>query len=282
MRPEGCGRQRVILVTGGGGLIGGALVARLRSEGHEVWAPSRSKRNSAGLDLDQPNNGTFPEAIQTAFLSAWRGGVVEAAQDEWATWRTNVEGNLALIKRLREQSVNMVFLSTSLVFAGTETSAHAPLSPCCYYAEQKAAIEAALDPHKDVIVRMTKVGETLLPRLRQWAASLRAGGSIAVARGLRLAPVLLDEAVDGLAGLARDHLPGIYQMSALRDHSYFDLAASLSSVVGGVVADDPDAGKDVFRPIPVSGRLTICSPVGSSAWPTGEDRAQLLVERALS
>ena len=254
MRPEGRGRQRVILVTGGGGLIGGALVARLRSEGHEVWAPSRSKRNSAGLDLDQPNNGTFPEAIQTAFLSAWRGGVVEAAQDEWATWRTNVEGNLALIKRLREQSVNMVFLSTSLVFAGTETSAHAPLSPCCYYAEQKAAIEAALDPHKDVIVRMTKVGETLLPRLRQWAASLRAGGSIAVARGLRLAPVLLDEAVDGLAGLARDHLPGIYQMSALRDHSYFDLAASLSSVVGGVVADDPDAGKDVFRPIPVSGR----------------------------
>ena len=34
MRPEGRGRQRVILVTGGGGLICGALVARLRSEGH--------------------------------------------------------------------------------------------------------------------------------------------------------------------------------------------------------------------------------------------------------
>ena len=282
MRPKGFGRQRVILVTGAGGLIGGALVARLRSEGHEVWAPSRSKRNSAGLDLDQPDGGTFPEAIQTAFLCAWRGGVVEAAQDEQGTWRTNVEGNLALIKRLREQSVNMVFLSTSLVFAGGETSAHAPLSPCCRYAEQKAAVEGALDPRRDVIVRITKVGETLLPRMRQWAASLRAEGSIVAARALRLAPVLLDEVVDGLAGIARHPLPGIYHMSARRDHSYFDLAASLSSVVGGVVADDPGAGKDVFRPIPVSGRLIICSPVGSSAWPTGEDRAQLLVERALS
>lgn len=272
----------MILVTGGNGLIGGALVARLRSEGHEVWAPSRAKRTNIVLDLDQPDDGTFPEAIETAFLCAWRGGVVEAAQDEQTTWRTNVEGNRTLIKRLREQGVKVVFLSTSLVFSGDDTSPCAPLSPCCCYGEQKAAVEAVLDPRRDVIVRITKVGETLLPRLRQWTASLRVGGSCLAAAGLRVGPVLLDEVVAGLVSLARNQVPGIYQMSSLRDYSYFDLATSLSSIVGGVVVDDSDAGKDVFRPIPHSGRLNICSPAGCSAWPSGEDRAQLLVERALS
>lgn len=272
----------MILVTGSTGLIGSALVTRLRSDGHEVWAPSVSGRAGAGFDLDQPHKGAFPAALETAYLCAWRGGVAEAAEDAQSTWRTNVDGNLALVKRLREQNVKLVFLSSSLVFSGKETSPQARLSPCCCYGEQKAAVEAALDLRRDVIVRMTKVGETLLPRLRHWVVSLRSKGSIVAAKGLRVAPILLDEVLEGLVGLARDHAPGIYQMSALRDHSYYELAMRLSSQVGGAVADDPRAGKDVFWPSPVSGRLTICPPKGCSNWPAGKDCTQLLVERALS
>jgi hypothetical protein len=191
----------VILVTGGGGLIGGALVARLKSEGFEVWAPDRGSGNSGGLDLEDVSSAVFPRRLQTAFLCAWSGGVSEAALDPESMRRVNVEGNRELIERLKQRGTKVVFLSTSLVFSGAETSSSAPLSPCCVYGAQKAAVEAGLDSRHDVIVRITKVGETLLPRLAGWAKMLRSGGRVAAASHLRVAPVMLEETVEGLVGL---------------------------------------------------------------------------------
>jgi dTDP-4-dehydrorhamnose reductase len=175
-----------------------------------------------------------------------------------------------------------MFLSTSLVFSGAETHAYAPLSPCCVYGGHKAAVEAGLDARRDVVVRITKLGETLLPRLSQWAATLRSGGQVAAASHLRVAPVMLEDVVEGLVGLARDFQPGIYQMSARQDHSYRDLAEALADQAGGTVVDDPGAGAGVFHPSPVSGRLQIEVPGHSERWPSGVDHTQRLVQSALS
>ena len=272
----------MILVTGAGGLIGSALVRRLRSEGLDVWAPSRSGGTDDALDLDNVSAADLPPKLRTAFLCAWHGGVAEASQDPQGTRRTNVDGNLELVGRLKRAGANVVFLSTSLVFSGADTSAAAPVSPCCAYGEQKAAVEAGLDVRHDAIVRVTKVGETLMPRLSQWATALRTGGRVAVAGHLRIAPVMLEEVVEGLVGLARDFQPGIYQMSARQDHSYLDLAEALAAQAGGEVVDDPAAGKDVFRPFPLSGRLEVAVPSRSRHWPSGDDHAQRLVQSALS
>ena len=135
----------MILVTGAGGLIGSALVQRLRTDGFEVWAPSREKGVSDTLDLNHVSHAELPAGLQAAFLCAWHGGVAESASDPQGARRTNVEGTLELVGRLSEAATNVVFLSTSLVFSGSNTSAHAPLSPCCVYGEQKAAVEAGLD-----------------------------------------------------------------------------------------------------------------------------------------
>ncbi|MEX1116336.1 MAG: NAD-dependent epimerase/dehydratase family protein [Akkermansiaceae bacterium] len=274
------GRGGVILVTGASGLIGGALTRRLKSEGFEVWTPDRG--SDGGLDLQNVSSAVFPEGLQTAFLCAWSGGVSEAAQDPEGMRRVNVEGNRELIERLRHRGTNVVFLSTSLVFSGADISASAPLSPCCVYGAQKAAVEAELDSRHDVIVRITKVGETLLPRLVGWAKMLRSGEQVAAASHLRVAPIMLEEAVEGLVGLARDFQPGVYQMSARQDHSYLDLAEILCAQAGGTVADDPDAGVGVFHPLPVSGRLEIEAPGRPEGWPRGRDHTQRLVQSALS
>jgi dTDP-4-dehydrorhamnose reductase len=276
------GRGGVILVTGAGGLIGGALTNRLKSEGFEVWAPERGSGSGGGLDLANISSAVFPEGLQTAFLCAWSGGVREAAQDPERMRCVNVEGNRELIERLKQKGTNVVFLSTSLVFSGADISASAPLSPCCVYGAQKAAVEAELDSRHDVIVRITKVGETLLPRLRGWAKMLRSGEPVAAASQLRVAPVMLEEAVDGLVGLAQDFQPGVYQMSAQQDQCYLDLAEFLSAQAGGTVVDDPEAGAGVFHPLPVSGRLEIEAPGRSAGWPRGGDHTQRLVQSALS
>lgn len=272
----------MILVTGAGGLIGSALVRRLRSGGFDVWAPSREGSAGEALALENASSAKLPAGLRTAFLCAWQGGVAEAAHDPPGTNRANVEGNLELVRRLKHSGTKVIFLSTSLVFSGADTSAMAPLEPCCVYGEQKAAVEAGLDACHDAIVRVTKVGETLMPRLSQWAASLRAGGRVAAAGHLRVAPVMLDEAVEGLLGFARNFEPGIYQMSARQDHSYLELAEAAAAQAGGEVVDDPAAGADVFRPFPVSGRLQIAAPLRSEHWPSGNDHAQRLVQSALS
>ncbi len=272
----------MILVTGASGLVGGALTQRLRSDSFEVWAPSRKGRSCDTFDLDHVSSVELPTGLQTAFLCAWHGGAAEAAHDPQSTQRTNVEGNLELVRRLKQAGTKVIFLSTSLVFSGTDSSATAPLSPGCAYGEQKAAVEAGLDVRNDAIVRVTKVGETLMPRLSQWAATLRAGGRVEAASHLRTAPVMLEEVVEGLVGLARDFEPGTYQMSARQDHSYLDLAGTLAAQAGGEVVDDPAAGADVFRLFPVSGRLEIAAPSRSRQWPSGDDHAQRLVQSALS
>jgi len=272
----------VILVTGASGLIGGALARKLRSEGFQVWTPGRGGKSEDFFDLNDVAAIRLPDDLDTAFLCAWRGGVAEAENDPEGTHRANVDGNLALAAKLRDSAVNMVFLSTSLVFSGLHTSATAPVAPCCAYGRQKATVEAALDSGRDALVRLTKVGETLMPRLSDWAATLRDRGRVAAAKHLRVAPVMLDEVVEGLVSLARQFHPGKYQMSARAEHSYFDLAQSLSSLAGGEVVDDPMAGASVFRPLPVSGLLEIAAPKDCARWPQGVDHAQRLVQSALS
>lgn len=279
------GGESVILVTGADGLIGGALVRKLREHGRVVAAGNLTGVGGTKFDLDSPARMQVPAGVRLAFLCAWRGGVVEAARDPQGTRRTNVEGNAALIGKLRASRVKMVFLSTSLVFSGDDSVAGAPTHPCCTYGEQKAEIESMLNDSDAAIVRLTKVGETLLPRLREWIAMLRAEKPIAAAGRLRVAPVMLDDVVTGLAELARSFSPGIFQISAQHDQSYRELAGDLAVAAGfarTLVSDDPNAGADIFDPLPVSGRLSIIAPCDASAWPTGADCSQLLVERAVS
>ena len=121
-----------------------------------------------------------------------------------------------------------------------------------------------------------------MPRLSQWATTLRARGRVAAAGHLRVAPVMLEEVVEGLAGLARDFQPGVYQMSAERDHSYLELADAIAARTGGAVTDNSEAGVGVFHTLPLSGRLEIKAPGHSEYWPRGLDHTQRLVQSALS
>jgi dTDP-4-dehydrorhamnose reductase len=239
----------------------------------------------AGFDLASPEKSPWPAGIRTAVLCAWQGGVVEAAEEPGETRAVNVHGNLALIDRLRQTGVNIVFLSTSLVFSQAPAEAYAPLSPCCEYARQKAEVEQSLDPAVDAIVRLTKVGETVLPRLQTWAGSLREGQPVRASTRLRLAPIRREAAVTGLGWLAENFQPGVFQMSAQHDASYFDVARLLAkrlAVAPHLVEADQEAGSKLFDPAPAAGSLVIAAPPGCPDWPEGDDALQFLVESAIS
>lgn len=272
----------MIFVTGAGGLIGRALIETLLVRGIDAEGSARSPGASGlrHLDLQAPGEADLPGNIATAVLCAWNGGVAECASNPTATRAVNVDGNLALIDRLRRSGAKVIFLSTSLVLAGSDTGPGAALEPCCEYARQKAAVESAVD----TVVRVTKVAETLRPRLGAWASELRSGSTVRAAHWLRAAPVPVREVAAGLAALAVRHQGGIFQMSALQDYSYFEMASVMAERLGlpaGVVQPDTRCSP-FFQAIPSSGSLQPAAPEGCADWPKGQDLMHNLVEQAIS
>ncbi len=276
----------MIFVVGAEGLLGAALLDQLRQAGAASAGSSRKPGSPlVHLELASVRDCVLPSPIGTAVLCAWHGGVAEAAEDPAGTRAINVEGNLALIQHLRQAGANIVFLSTSLVFSQGPAEPGFPLSPCCEYARQKAEVEQFLDPAKDAIVRITKVGETVLPRLRFWAEELRAERPIQASESLRLAPVMIAATVAGLGWLAENFQPGVFQMSGPRDASYFEVARQLAerlAVPPLLVSPDPLAGTKLFHPMPASGALVAAAPRACPEWLGEENALQLLVERAIS
>lgn len=275
----------MILVTGGGGLIGAALTHALASGGACVASTSRSGGDGCQrLDLGDVQAADLPPGVETAVLCAWHGGVNECAADPVGTAALNVGGNIALIRRLRAAGARIMFLSTSLVFSAPPTAPRSRATPCCEYARQKVAVEAELNPDVDAVVRVTKVAETLLPRLRDWAGALKSGRTVRAANDLRVAPVTLAATILGLCSLASRFQPGIFQMSARCDASYHDLAMSLVrrlGVASDLLLNSPLAGT-LFDPVPTTGLLDISGPPGCLEWPDGADAMQSLVEQATS
>ena len=117
-----------ILVTGGGGFIGGALVRRLREQGFQVR--SFSRRNYPELDAlgiqqvrgDLADRKRVREALEgctLAFHVAARAGIWGRPDD---FHRTNVIGTSNVVQACREEGIGrLVYTSSpSVVFAGSD------------------------------------------------------------------------------------------------------------------------------------------------------------------
>jgi hypothetical protein len=94
----------------------------------------------------------------------------------------------------------------------------------------------------------------------------------------------VDDVAAGLASLAVNFQDGIFQMSALRDHSYFEMASSVAARLGvpsGLVHRDSETSP-LFDTVPSSGALQLAAPPGCADWPRGGDVMQSLVEEAIS
>src|SRR5690606_26325829 len=113
------------------------------------------------LDLaDDPPRWRLPEDVAVAFLCAAVTALRSCEADPAGTARANVEHTARLASMLVGRGAFVVFLSSNLVFDGSEPRrrADAPTCPATEYGRQKAAAEGALLAMGGVsIVRLTKV-----------------------------------------------------------------------------------------------------------------------------
>lgn len=229
----------MILVVGGEGLLGGAVLRALRSAGHEAAGTSvRDKPGFIPLDLAAPFATEPPSATRLAVFCAGIGGLEACDRDPLGTAAVNVEGTVALAKRLADRGIPVVYLSSN----------YATL--LCEYGLQKAAVEAALRGPRFAAVRIPKVLESLRPRVLEWARSLQAGREIHASPVLRFAPVALDEAAACIASLAADFRPGLFEAAPDASFSYHEAAVRLARALkrpADWVRRDETGGLPLFR-----------------------------------
>ena len=151
-----------VAVTGAAGFVGGAVVERLRSEGHDVVALSRAR-----WDI---TSGTLDESADTVVHCA-------ALADDWAApalaSRVNYDGTANVIASF--PGARFVHISTSSVYDAFRPTVRASENDFSYsgflsaYSETKAAAEQLFVEQDAAILRPHAVygpgDTTLLPRI---------------------------------------------------------------------------------------------------------------------
>jgi dTDP-4-dehydrorhamnose reductase len=223
-----------MLVIGGDGTLGRALVATANSSAVPVWHTSRRRQNpgpqSFHLDLSNPSNRwRLPEQQFSSVVFAAGVTSIQDCEDRPEDTRyVNVLQPLALAQKLMDQGTFVVCLSSSAVFDGTSAFAKttdAP-RPLCEYGRQKQELENRVLALGNcaAVIRLSKVISSNNALFLGWKHDLLSGNVIRPYADMAVAPVSATFAVAVVLQIARTRSSGLHHVSAAGDHSYADLA----------------------------------------------------------
>lgn len=220
---------RPLLVTGGAGPLGAALLRACARRGLAVVAPPRAE-----LDITDPRS--FAAAVESmrpwAVVNAAGFGKVDAAESAAERCRRyNAHGPAVVAAACAARSVPVVTFSTDLVFDGqanrpyTEDAAPAPLS--VYGAAKAEAERRVLAAHPGALV--VRAGALFGPWdarnfLARALAALKAGEPFAAADDLVTTPAYLPDLVNEVLDLLIDGECGLWHLAPPDPMTWADLA----------------------------------------------------------
>lgn len=225
------------LIVGGGGLLGGALLAHGHRKGLAMMATTRHPLEASAtlsrLDLREPLSGWQPPVdCQAAILCSAITSLDACRRDPEGTRWFNQTQILRLTEKLLNANIFVVFISSNLVFDGRQPNRRADelINPMTEYGRQKAGVESALKAfgNSTAVVRLTKVFNPRSQLLCGWLDSLRARQSVSAFSDMVCAPIPLKTVAQGLMTIATRKLPGIWQFSAASDVSYMEIAQHMA------------------------------------------------------
>ena len=235
--------MRSALVIGGGGLIGSALSNALSQLGIHVMLTSR--RNTPPeifLDLvSVPLNLERLPKIDVVYLCAAISRFEDCERFPLLARRVNVTAQVELARHFFLQGARVIFLSTNAVFDGRH---EAPVedqlvNPGSLYGELKSDAERELrDLAKQyagalVICRFTKVFGANSPLIVDWIKKTKDHHRVEAFSDMKISPVSLRFAVEGLIRCGISKYTGILHFSGQEEFSYFYFASALARTYGG-------------------------------------------------
>ncbi|WP_117215240.1 SDR family oxidoreductase [Allorhizocola rhizosphaerae] len=140
-----------VLVTGGSGTLGGAVVRQAIADGHEVVATYASRVGDADVSWVRMD---IREAVD---FSTVRPDVVVHTAYKQSDWRTTADGAANVAVAARKAGARLVHVSSDAVFSGNAGEPYdewAVPDPCWPYGAAKAAAETAvraIDPTAAIV-----------------------------------------------------------------------------------------------------------------------------------
>ena len=225
--------QQRILIVGSDGMIGSALMSYLNNAGETVIGTTRRQADISSLkrylDLSEDTyKWIIPTNIKVAVILAGISKVIICENKPELTRRINVNNLLILIRRLIDNGVFIIYLSTSQVFDGNKPfqKYNSPLKPITEYGMQRANVEMILKDFKNcvAILRSTKIFGHSVPLFNEWTSKMRRGIKIYPYSDMTIAPIPINCILSVIRLIIDQRAQGIYQISGDRDISYVETA----------------------------------------------------------
>ena len=228
-----------ILIIGSSGLIGRHLKHDLEARGVDVWCSSRVKNSQIPkqlqLDLLNPRHFDVTEVKKQKFTHLFDCSGVESikfCEDNPDTSRLLiVKGAKFLAEMCDKLGIAMIYPSTSLVFDGSKNfcKPNEIKQPVCNYAELKSEAEEIVlgSGTKNSVIRFDKVLHPSTAILEEWIFNLRRGEFINAFYDRNLSPICIDTICRCLNLFLKSNLTGLFQLSAVSEISYFEMALRL-------------------------------------------------------
>jgi len=232
------------LLIGGDSEIGAATfqfvsksdrLALATTRRQELVSPSRPY-----FDLAQPLKGWRPpQHASAACIFAAVARLAACHLDPVGSARINVDQTIALVERLLEHDIHVLYLSTNQVFDG-ETPFVAPdaaMTPVSEYGQQKARTEAVLQNHIVMgaplaILRLAKVISPDMPLIAGWMNSLSKNEPIRAFSNMKVAPTPIDIVIEAITAILDSRAVGVFQLTGPRDVSYLDVGRFVAERLG--------------------------------------------------
>jgi dTDP-4-dehydrorhamnose reductase len=234
-------------------MVGSALIEYLSRAGKKVIGTTRRHELVTATNLylnlaDEVNSFQCPEGLTIAVMCAGVTKIDQCKMDPIGTTKINVQNTVTIVKKLVENGVFVIYLSTNQVFDGSLSyrNANDPLSPITEYGRQKAEVERKVSMlgNSVAIVRFTKIISPIVPLFSAWIVALKNEQPIQPFSNMFISPVPLNFAISSLRLIGDSCLSGIWQVSGNQDISYVDVARFFARTIG--------KSEDLVQPILVS------------------------------
>lgn len=235
---------KTVLVIGGSGLVGSAVVEHCRERGHDVTATYLSNPTDAtAIRLDE----TDADAVQDVVRDVAPDAIVDAAaftdvdgceQQRRDAFDANVSGTRNAAVAAEEVGAHLVHLSSDYVFAGEVGSGpyregH-PVQPPNFYGETKLAGEvAARICREHTILRTSVVYGAAGSNFATWALEeLASGGDLRIVDDQISAPTHVHDLARAMADVIEGGVTGTYHATGPEPISRHEFVRRLAATFG--------------------------------------------------